>query len=214
MEILLGLLISGLGIAIGKRFKDRSSEGLRNMSTSEDWKGWVWPVPVTDGRIPRVSQEFRDGHNAKPHLGVDIMFPKLPSDSNIGPPWGTKPNASGGGFFVPQGTQILAAGPGKIWTAGTTEYGKHIQIDHGDVPGVGGMNTFYQHLSAFSKDWKKGDVVKAGDVLGTMGGAPNDFPDHLVHLHFETWFPVRANAKNPADFLRLWNKVPLARTVV
>jgi murein DD-endopeptidase MepM/ murein hydrolase activator NlpD len=213
MEILFGLLISGLGIAIGKRFRDKSSERLKNMSTAEDWKGWVWPVPITEGRIPKISQGFRDKNSAKPHLGVDIMFPKLPSDANIGPPRGTKPSASGGGFFVPEGALIFAAGPGKIWTAGESEFGKHIQIDHGDVPGVGGMNTFYQHLASFSKEWKRGDEVRAGDVLGVMGGAPNDFPDHLVHLHFETWFPVRANAKDPVQFLRLWNKIPSSRRV-
>lgn len=184
---------------------------------ASDWQGWVWPVPVYQGRTPTISHEFKAGSryggdgklNYGAHLGVDVMFRRKPSDPS-GPPdtvaipqGGTNP-----GWISPVGTPVVAAGPGKIWSSGTTALGHFVQIDHGNVGSAGGVNTFYQHLSSLAKPWKKGDDVRAGEVLGTMGGDPSNVP-HLRHLHFELWFP-RAGLSNeqwahdPEPFMRTW----------
>lgn len=165
-------------------------------SRHQDWQGWVWPVPVTDGRYPVVTQEWKPGHDPKPgtpsganvnHLGVDIMFRKKLGDV----PNAVKHDASRI-YIAPAGTRVLCAGPGKVWsTFHSTIYGWSILVDHGKVNDhVGGVCTFYQHLTgAFSQLWKKGDVVTAGQQLGIMGFAPGD-PEGLRHLHFELRFPI------------------------
>lgn len=187
-----------------------------------DWKGWVWPVPVNGNRIPIVSHGFEGGNPINPdgtlnystHLGLDVMYPRLDGDP-IGP---ADTVAKSGKFISPIGTQIIAAGPGTIWNAGLTPLGHFIQIDHGNVGTAGGTNTFYQHLDSFNRDWKKGDRVQAGDVLGTMGGDPSNIP-HLRHLHFELWFPRAGMDTNswridPAPYMRFWNKTTAQQPMV
>lgn len=46
---------------------------------------------------------------------------------------------------------------------------------------------YYAHLSSYERDWKEGDSIKAGEILGFMGdtgygseGTKGKFP---VHLH-------------------------------
>lgn len=179
------------------------------------WDGWVWPVPIWEDRIPLVTQEWKPGSDPTPgeasgefanHLGVDIMFSKLPTD-----PAGAVLHDAIGPYIAPEGTPIIAAGPGTIWGSGETPiYGKWIQIDHPQ-----GVETFYQHLSSFDRPWQKGDKVEAGTILGKMGYAPGD-PEGLRHLHFELWWPVAgtdANSwrRNPAPYLAQWPKVQVSQ---
>lgn len=186
------------------------------------WLGWVWPVPITDGRIPSISQEFKpwDGkdrnlttstHN---HLGVDVMFRKRAGD----PPGRVKHDASPN-YIAPAGTLVLASYPGKVWNAGVGDYGHFVELDHGNVPGLGGLTTFYQHLANFTRPWKKGDLVRGGEVLGLMGFAPKRDSEQLRHLHFElrvprAGVPQQAWPVNPAPYMRFWRKVQAEQAVV
>lgn len=189
-----------------------------------DWNGWRWPVPTWAGRRPVISHEFEAGERYKrgpnnelvlnyaTHLGLDLMFawdraidPKGPRD--------TVALARGGarGFIAPKGAPIVAAGPGKIWQAGISKLGLHVQIDHGAVGSAGGINTYYQHLDSFARPWIRGDVVEAGAVLGTMGGDPANDP-HLRHLHFELWLvrkgiPSMDWPTDPAPYLAHWQVI-------
>lgn len=173
-----------------------------------DWSGWVWPVPIWQGRVPTISDGFSSVETAdhRQHLGVDVTFKKLPGD-----PSGVIQHDATAGFISPLGTPIIAAGPGKIWSAKETELGHSIQIDHGKVGSAGGVNTFYQHLDSFSRNWQKGDIVHAGDLLGTMGYPPEGY--HFRHLHFELWFPVRKFARDPAPYMRHWRKISMPAAV-
>lgn len=182
-----------------------------------DWLGWVWPVPITGGRPPVVSQEWKPGHDPGPghnsgahsnHLGVDITFHKLATD-----PPGQVKHDTDGPFISPAGTLVIAAGPGKVWSTGKSSYGLNILIDHGTVGQAGGVNTWYQHLASFSKDWKHGDEVHPGDVLGVMG-FPESSADstQFRHLHFELRFPrvgypQDAWRVDPEPYMRFWRKV-------
>jgi len=181
--------------------------------------GWMYPVPILNGRKPVISHEFEGGERYLPdgslnyatHLGVDLMYPRLPSDptgpaTNVAiPKHGNNP-----GWITYPNTPIRVAGPGKIWRAGTTPLGHFVEIDHGHVAGVG-MMTFYQHMTGFAQPWTKGVEVMPGTVLGIMGGDPTNDP-HLVHLHFELWLPDGKPKRgdwpvDPAPYLKMWAQV-------
>lgn len=179
------------------------------------WLGWVWPVPVTDNRVPVISQEFKPFSGgdrnattqAANHLGVDIMFRKRAGD-----PTGKVLHDASTNHIAPPGTKVIAAFPGVVWSAGVGGYGHYVLIDHGNVPGIGGLNTFYQHLEGFAQNWKKGDVVAGGQLLGTMGFPPALDSEHLRHLHFELRAPQAGVAPerwsvDPAPYMRFWRKV-------
>lgn len=61
-------------------------------------------------------------------------------------------------------------------SSGVSSYGNYIQLKHSD-----GYYTLYAHLKKGLK-LKKGDVVKEGSVIGTMGNSGNSTG---THLHFE-----------------------------
>ena len=133
--------------------------------------GWHWPVP--DGATPAViSQEFRPPS----HNGVDIMYRQA------------------GRWVAPQGTRILAARDGVVWSTGKSARGLSVVLDHGPP-----WATFYQHLESVAV--AKGDHVRAGQLIGTMGADPTD-PQGLRHLHFETWYKGAADkAVDPSPML-------------
>lgn len=89
-------------------------------------------------------------------------------------------------FYAPVGEEILAAAGGTVVYADDTEgdYGLKVEIDHG-----GGLFSCYAHLDSILVD--VGEVVSAGDLIGTCGNTGNtvkrdDDPDYGSHLHFET----------------------------
>ncbi len=73
----------------------------------------------------------------------------------------------------------------------------------------GGNYYYYAHLDSYARDWKAGDLVAAGDVLGFMGdtgygpeGTTGQFP---VHLHLGVYVPLGADqemAVNPYWMLK------------
>lgn len=176
----------------------------------ETWKTWAWPVPVINGRHPVVSDTFQMEKTEKHrrHPGVDIMFRKVAGDPEF-------PVSSKMFTAISRKTPVIATADGKIWSAGMTPRGLQVTVDHGNVPGVGPTVTWYQHLSALAKDWKKGDSVKRGQVLGLMGGDPIPGGHALIHLHFELWFPKKGahphtwNA-DPLLYLKNFEKLEIA----
>ena len=140
---------------------------IASSSTTSKYTGgtMTWPLPGYYG----ISSYF--GNRLHPvlkiykmHTGVDI---------------------AGAGC---NGKNVVAAADGKVITAGwISGYGYTVMIDHG-----GGIVTLYAHSQKLLV--KKGDTVKAGDVImlvGSTGYATGP------HVHFE----VRVNGKyvNPLD---------------
>lgn len=146
-----------------------------------DWGvGWTWPLPnSSDGGAAVVSQEFR----AENHLGVDLMY-----------------RDRAGRFFVPEGTPVLAARAGTVWSTGNTARGLNVVLDHGPP-----WATFYQHLSSVAV--KHGEVVSEGQRIGTAGVDPTD-TEGVRHLHFETWYKGDGgHAVDPARAMRGWKRL-------
>lgn len=170
---------------------------------STSWDGWVYPLPtLADGRDAVVSDGFSAVATAahRRHVGVDVMYRRQPSEP-AELPRGTKL------FYVPPNTPVLAAYGGKIWNTSVTGWGHAITIDHGNAPGIGPAVTFYQHMESFARPWKKGDLVRPGDVLGIVGGSSIGYTLH--HLHFELWLPTRDKAVDPEPYMRKWQRLPI-----
>jgi len=80
-------------------------------------------------------------------------------------------------FSAPRGTPIYASGVGKVIKTNKSSrgYGNTITIDHGY-----GYQTFYAHLQDIKV--KKGEIVKRGQAIGTVG---NTGKSTAPHLHCE-----------------------------
>jgi len=93
-------------------------------------------------------------------------------------------------FTAPNGTEVFATGDGKIVKASRSNrgYGNKIVIDHGY-----GYQSLYAHLSVI--DVKKGQVVKRGEKIGSVGSSGLST---APHLHYEVHHEDKAI--NPINF--------------
>lgn len=81
-------------------------------------------------------------------------------------------------FAVPKGTPILAAGTGRIESAGWNgSYGRYIRIRHNST-----YKTAYAHLSRIASHVKRGSTVQQGEVIGYVGSSGRSTG---AHLHYE-----------------------------
>lgn len=130
------------------------------------------PLPMIGDRKPVASNEF----NPPNHQGLDIMYRALPLD----PEWpGHDTLNRSKNFYMPDNTPVMACNDGKVTYADANwKTGGIVKILHqnGDV-------SLYCHLAKLYV--KTGDMIKASQLLGIVGGSPLDTPNHLKHLHFQ-----------------------------
>ena len=129
--------------------------------------GWSWPLP---GDEPgRVSSEF---------------------GSRLDPIHGRKSHHGGLDVAAPRGTPVLAMADGVVVSAGQRgSYGNLVEVRHEN-----GVVTRYAHQDRL--DVERGQQVRAGTQLGTVGSTGRATGDHL---HLE----VRVHGKkvDPYQFL-------------
>ncbi len=134
-----------------------------------------FPIPeVTEDGITDVCYENgwmdpRSYGGDRGHEGCDIMGEEYPS-----------------GFYP-----VISMSDGVIEKCGWLEQG-------GWRLGIrtpGGLYVYYAHLYGYAKEWKEGDIVSAGTLLGFMGdtgyskieGTTGNFPVHLhIGLYLKT----------------------------
>ena len=81
-------------------------------------------------------------------------------------------------YAAPKGTNIMAAGDGKVIFRGVKNgYGNAIILQHG-----GNITTLYAHMSRFSKSARVGRRVKQGQTIGHVGSTGLATANHL---HYE-----------------------------
>ncbi|MCH1445502.1 MAG: peptidoglycan DD-metalloendopeptidase family protein, partial [Luminiphilus sp.] len=125
----------------------------------------------------------------KAFLKAPLDFTRVSSSFNpnrLHPIYKTKRPHRGTDYAAPRGTPVYAAGDGRVVEAGyTRSNGNYVFIQHGE-----GFKTHYLHLN--KKRVKRGDRVKQGQVIGTVGstGAATG-----PHLHYE--FLVNGVHRNP-----------------
>ena len=125
----------------------------------------------------------------KAFLRAPLDFTRVSSSFNpnrLHPIYKTKRPHRGTDYAAPIGTPVYAAGDGRVVEAGYTRpNGNYVFIQHGE-----GFKTHYLHLN--EKRVNRGDAVKQGQVIGTVGstGAATG-----PHLHYE--FLVNGVHRNP-----------------
>jgi hypothetical protein len=109
----------------------------------------------------------------------------LPGHAPISPfglrqlPWETRPRLHAGVDIVaPEGTVVQAVAFGEVTRAGSDSgYGNFVEVEH-----LGGLRSFYAHLSAIAAGIRPGATVVPGAALGRVG---NTGSSTGAHLHFE-----------------------------
>ncbi|UXM92566.1 peptidoglycan DD-metalloendopeptidase family protein [Paenarthrobacter sp. JL.01a] len=96
-------------------------------------------------------------------------------------------------FAAPTGSPVVAAGPGRVSSAGWSSYGggNEIHIDHPN-----GLQTWYAHLSSFAV--KMGQMVTAGSKIGEVGSTGNSTGPHLHYMVLNGGWP---HYTDPAAYL-------------
>lgn len=208
---MLGLVILGSGVAAASALAWRVARRRADASTAPS-SVWVYPVPSLDDRFAIVSNPFRarasDDGKLTQHLGVDLMYRRR----DVRDVTAVFPAGTAGGtrmFFMPDGVPALATSAGVVTFANRTPVGNTVVIRHPN-----GWATYYTHLSSLAV--RAGELVSAGQVLGTIGASPEDAA-RLRHLHFELWKSgTRSGAVDPAPYLAAWSRLttPWSPTLV
>nr|WP_240902053.1 peptidoglycan DD-metalloendopeptidase family protein [Wenzhouxiangella sp. XN24] len=158
--------------------------------------------PDEDGRASYYTPE---GDNMrKAFLRAPVDFTRVSSNFNpnrLHPILKTRRPHQGVDYAARIGTPIMAAGDGRVLSAGTKGgYGRTVVLQHGD-----NVTTLYAHMSRIAV--RGGQRVKQGDIIGYVGmtglaTAP--------HLHYE--YRVNGVHKNPRTVdLPKAEPVPAAR---
>lgn len=133
-----------------------------------------------------------DGPHAFPLQGYTT--PNM--SSHYGPrDFASDPWHTGIDFAAPTGTPILAAADGVVLFIAQMPngFGNYIVVYHGDYNGTP-VCTMYAHMSAFG-NYRQGDPVSAGDVIGYVGSTGLSTGPHL---HFQ--LHVGDTVRNPVEF--------------
>ena len=160
--------------------------------------------PDEDGR---ASYYTPDGDSMrKAFLRAPVDFTRVSSNFNpnrLHPVLKTKRPHRGVDYAARTGTPIMAAGDGKVISAGTQGgYGKTVVLQHG-----GNVTTLYAHMSRIGSAAKVGRRVKQGDIIGYVGATGLASGPHL---HYE--YRVNGVHKNPRTVdLPKAEPVPAAR---
>lgn len=154
----------------------------------------------------------------------DIKFPVDNIKSHFYDDW--KERRGGGSRLhegldvrAPKGAKIVAVADGIINTVAFSESsGYYIAIDH-----MNGWLSLYVHLnddiigddnaggsaSAFAKEYKRGDRVQRGEVIGFVGNSGNA-EGTVPHLHFELKY--LGNSQDVYEYiLKAWNNYEKAK---
>lgn len=127
---------------------------------------------VLSKRQCEITQYFSNNHEALDIVGKNYTLDKIIAHS------------SGKIIDIQDGLGNMKGSTGKI------AYGNYIKIEHNN-----GYQTLYAHMKN-GLNYKIGDIIKTGDILGDMSDSGNAYG---AHLHFEIW---TSNKRiNPLEYI-------------
>lgn len=168
---------------VAVRFPQTGEDGQYYDLSGKSLKGAFLKSPLRYSRISSPFQKVRFHPILKinrPHLGVD--------------------------YAAAYGTPVHVVGDGVVSYVGYNGgSGKSIEIKHSNV-----YSTAYKHLSAYSKNLKKGSKIKQGQVIGYVGATGLATGPHL---HFEFYendqYIDPLGKKFPRQIMMASNEMPL-----
>jgi septal ring factor EnvC (AmiA/AmiB activator) len=168
------------------------SRAARERRTADELRAAAQRLEAAIGRLPRDAPAFegtglRRGGVPRPTAGRI----RLPFGRQVDPEFGTQTLRNGVEIEAPVGAPVVAVAAGRVLFAGWFRgYGQMAIVDHG-----AGFLTVLGYLDALSV--KKGDMVRAGQEIGTVGETGSISGAGL-------YFEVRVNGKpvDPATWLQ------------
>lgn len=156
--------------------KENVSESLKSCYEFDHAQGYLYRILAMKQLFENPASFGLVQHNAfilplKDYKGITSHFgpSKSPFDNSIR-------NHTGADFKARAGVEVVAIGDGKVTTAAISDEGRgnHIALDH-----AGNLSSQYNHLQTILV--KPGNLIKAGDVIGTVGNTGKSTGPHL-HL--------------------------------
>lgn len=216
--VITATITSAVWIVAGGTLMEMSdSEGQRKVTRPADAApsppavAEAMPSPET-GELSDPSPPLGEGGIVRPDVqqNKDLMVPVLNvrpsdlSDSFTDARDGTERLHEAIDIMAPEGTTIVAAGPGTIERLFTSQAGgKTIYVRSADRLTL----HYYAHLAEYAQGLREGQRIRRGQRLGAVGSTGNASKE-APHLHFailrttadaEWWEP--ANAMNPYTLL-------------
>ncbi len=181
-----------IDLSIVEKYTQNEEEA--NTSDLEVAKANVQETVQTTIEEIEQQKEEEERWNALPSIN-GIKLAVTPIEGRITSRYGVrssirKSTHTGLDISAVQGTAIKVIADGTVTAASYNgSYGNLVKVDHGN-----GVETWYAHTSKMYV--KKGDTVKAGDVIAAVGSTGNSTGPHL---HLE----IRVNGEhvNPQDYL-------------
>lgn len=181
--------------------QQKGQKGLNRVTQKvKKVNGEITNVVVTDKEVLKAATNkviVRGGASGAVYAGDDYWIWPTKTPYSISSPfgyrWGTLHDGTdiiGPGY----GSPIYAANNGVVTESGYRwPDGQHIVINHNN-----GYYTLYAHMAKLYA--KVGDIVEAGEVIGTMGQTGNAYG---THLHFGAFkgYPYRGGTAFPATQL-------------
>ncbi len=181
-----------VGLSIVEKYTQNEEEA--NTSDLEVAKANVQETVQTAIEKIKQQKEEEERWNALPSIN-GIKLAVTPIEGRITSRYGVssrirKSTHTGLDISAVKGTDIKVVADGTVISAEYSgSYGYLVKVDHGN-----GVETWYAHTSKMYV--KKGDTVKAGDVIAAVGSTGNSTGPHL---HLE----IRVNGEHvdPQDYL-------------
>ena len=181
-----------VGLSIVEKYTQNEEEA--NTSDFEVAKANVQETVQTAIEKIKQQKEEEERWNALPSIN-GIKLAVTPIEGRITSRYGVssrirKSTHTGLDISAVKGTDIKVVADGTVISAEYSgAYGYLVKVDHGN-----GVETWYAHTSKMYV--KKGDIVKAGDVIAAVGSTGNSTGPHL---HLE----IRVNGEHvdPQDYL-------------
>ena len=181
-----------INLSIVEKYTQNEEEA--NTSDLEVAKANVQETVQTAIEEIEQQKEEEERWNALPSIN-GIKLAVTPIEGTITSRYGVSSNIrksthTGLDISAVTGTDIKVVADGTVISAGYSgSYGYLVKVDHGN-----GVETWYAHTSKMYV--KKGDTVKAGDVIAAVGSTGNSTGPHL---HLE----IRVNGEHvdPQDYL-------------
>lgn len=182
--------------AIKEQYSDMKVDIIKTYTKNvEDITSSVEIASISDVVVQKIKDNKKEEEKIKQSTLNGVYLAVNPVKGNITSRYGSRESIrdhahKGLDIAASTGTKIKAVADGTVTFAATSgAYGNLIKINHGN-----GVETYYGHCSKINV--KKGQTVKAGEIIGAVGSTGRSTGSHL---HLE----VRLNGSilNPLNYL-------------